>query len=392
MKLHLYLAAILLAGSAKAQLIISTYKAVTPVRVDSCLIPVDLSALSSMSTPVSNGSWNLSTVNWSTTPVVYAYKAKTAGFSNATYVDSNAVAFKSSTLSFTYNTWNNIQQTSTATNLLGDEILKRQAKSLAPATGNSLDSIVFPAQAVVYSRPLPIIKFPTTSGSVWLDSTVRSLNFNLTVTAAAVSNAPGQHVQRIKTVDSVVGWGSMKVPLFGKIGSSTVSVLQVHHYQITVDSFYLNGAPASSAPLALLGMSQGQTTTTAGTHFLRASAVRPLLQIVNSGATHSSTISRAYYNIVDLDEDVSVNTASLGTVKVYPNPVRGGQLSVDAVGNKGTALHYALADAMGRKILEGELTAAGGKIPLRQSMAPGIYYLQLSNAAGEPTTIPVDIQ
>jgi hypothetical protein len=391
MKRNLYALALLLAAtSLHAQINITTFKAVSTGSIDSCWVP-NATALASfpLFTPTANASWNLSSVALQSTPVVYTYKSKTSGFPTATYIDSDAVSLGNAATNVIYNRWLNIQQTSGATMLLGDEILKRTARTLGGATGNNVDSIVFPAQSVVYSRPLPIIKFPASMGSVWVDSAIRTVSFNMTVTAASVNNAPGVHVQRIRTVDSVVGWGQMKVPILGKLASTWNKVLQVHHYEIAVDSYYLNGAPAPATALAPFGLAQGQSTTTVKTNFLRASAVRPLLEVVHSGATHSSSAKTVYFNAVDLEEDLSVPLSGLGSVRVYPNPVQGGELKIEVSTNAGSNLNYQMIDVKGKPVMQGALDAKGGSLKLPRSTAPGIYYLTLSNAEGAKAVAPL---
>lgn len=384
---------LLIASSANSQITISTFKSVSAGSVDSCYVPTAAGLASlPLFAPASGGAWNLSAVAVQATPVVYTYKAKTSGFPTGTYVDSEAVNVGGTAASLSYNTWRNIKQGASNVSLLGDEILKRQAKSLAPFTGNSVDSIVFPAQAIVYSRPLPLIRFPATIGTVWLDSAIRTLNFNLTVTVASLNNVPGMQVRRIRTLDSVVGWGQMKMPISGKAGSTWINVLQVHHYEISVDSFYLNGSPVSAAMLAQLGLAQGQSSTVAKTNFLRAAAVRPLLEVEHSSPSHSSSASRVYFNAIDLSEDLSVFRPGLGTVRVYPNPVRNGKLTIEAPGNAGKGLRFQLVNIIGQEILQSNLGSTGGIVQLPPQLPSGIYYLTLENSDQSMAIIPVEIQ
>jgi hypothetical protein len=184
----------------------------------------------------------------------------------------------------------------------------------------------------------------------------------------------------------------MKVPMSGKLlGSIAYKVLQVHHYEIAVDSYYLNGSPAPAMALTPFGLAQGQTITTVKTNFLRALAVRPLLEVEHSGTTHTSSPKTVYFNAIDLQEDLSVATTGLGTVRVYPNPVQDGQLHIDVSANAGSNLNYLLIDVKGKPVLQGSLDAKGGALKLPRSTAPGIYYLTLTNAEQAKTVVPIEV-
>ena len=241
MKKLLYTAALFFtAHAAFGQAItIVSYKSISPGAVDSCAVPTPaaLSALPALGTPATNATWDLSGVALQSSFVIYAYRPKTSGFSTATYSDSTSYTLTPSS-AIDYKAWRNIEQKSSGIYIQGEEVLTRQAKSIGSITGNGIDSIVFPTQVLNYNTsPLRILKFPATIGTTWIDSTTRNLSFNLTVTTASLNNAPGEQRERRFTIDSVVGWGSMKVPIAGKTKSTLISVLQVHHYDRYIDSF-----------------------------------------------------------------------------------------------------------------------------------------------------------
>lgn len=121
---------------AQTLITISGFKPVSPGKVDSCALPTPAGSASlPLFTPATGTSWNLSTVAIAPTPVIYIYKAPTAGFPTGTFVDSNAVAFGTSAANLKYNSWRNVKQSSSATVVLGEEIVKRQAKGLGPYEG-----------------------------------------------------------------------------------------------------------------------------------------------------------------------------------------------------------------------------------------------------------------
>lgn len=394
------LTTLLFAGSARAQITISAAKAITPNSVDSCAVPMAtaMASLTYLGTPATNATWDLGSTAIQSTAVTYVYRAKTSGFSTATYSDSTTYNLAPSPMT-SYKAWRNIQQASGGVLLQGDEILTRQAKSLLGTTGNSLDSLVFPVQVISYNAPSPlrIIKFPATMGTVWLDSASRSVNFNVTVTAASLNNAPGQQRQRRIFLDSVVGWGSMKVPILGKTKSTSIPVLQVHHRDITLDSFFINGSPAPAMLLTPLGLSQGQSTTVLRTLFYRANATRPLIEMVHSAPSHTSPASTFYIHAQDLEEATAVpGIAAAGAIRVYPNPLRDNAvLHIDMLGNTLSGWSYSLVSVLGQQMAKGDWALDAGQdaadIRVPESLAAGVYYLMLRNAAGAASVVLVRV-
>ena len=391
MKKTLYtLGLLLLANTAFGQAItITAAKTIVPGSVDSCAVPTSaaLSALPSLGTPATNATWDLSGVAVQNTFVTYAYRAKTAGFSTATYSDSTTYILTSSSVA-SYKAWRNIQQGPGAVTIQGEEILTRQAKSIGSITGVAVDSIVFPTQVLSYNAsPLRILKFPSTIGTVWVDSAIRNLSFTLSVSAAGMNNVPGEQRERRLSVDSVVGWGSMVVPIVGKTKTTVMKVLQVHQYDISVDSFFLNGVAASPTVLAAMGATQGQSKTVARTYFYRANATRPLIELVHSTPSHSSSASTFYIHAVDLEEALGVaGITRAEDALVYPNPVTvGASIHLELPGVTSLNWRYAITNTVGQIVAQGspEMKGASGTatIAMPDRIAAGIYYLNLSKGS-----------
>ncbi len=400
MKKLLYtLLATLLTGSAFSQAItLSSSPTVVVGKIDSCGVPsaAGLAVLPSIAA-ATNASWDFTGVSLNPAPYTYKYIAKTAGFPSATLgIDSVTYAL-SATSPYSYKAWPNVLQSSTGVAILGEEILTRQAKGLGAATGNNIDSIIFPTQVMTFSAPLRSLKFPATYGTVWIDSAIRTLNINLTVTAASLNNAPGQQRQKRIYLDSVVGWGRMKVPVFGKAGSAYIPVLQMHHTDTQIDSFFLNGSPASATLLAAVGAIQGQSTTVARTYFYRAGAFRPLIEAVHSTPSHSSTVSKMFIHAVDVPDATGVPYVSAEAFRAYPNPLRaGGQLHIEMQDNPGSGWSYALVNIEGQAFAEGALPQLAVKksadVSLPQGLAAGIYYLTLKDASAQLSVLPVSVE
>lgn len=382
---------LLIAGDAMSQAItLNSSPTINTSKIDSCGIPSSLATLPSIA-PATNASWDFGTTALQATPFTYQYRTKTPGFSTASFADSNTYNLSVSA-GIGFKVWRNIAQGSSGVTVVGEEVLTRQAKSLSPITGNSLDSFIIPTQVIAFSTPLPIIKFPATMSSAWAATTPRTVNFNITATAFGLNNAPGQVKEIRSHLDSVVGWGRMKVPVIGKSKSSSyIPVLQVRHRDVAIDSFYLNGSLAPAAVVSALGLTQGQRTVTSSTYFYRAAAFRPLLEGLHLDSNFSTSLSRVYLHAVDLPEDVSVPSLSSGTVRIYPNPLTKGPLHVE-MANVKEGWSYALMNVAGQQVANGDLSANLSTIALPEHLNSGIYYLQLEHASGESLIMPLEIE
>jgi hypothetical protein len=272
-------------------------------------------------------------------------------------------------------------------------VLKRQARPLGAITGNSLDSIVVPAQVITYNNALPILKFPATMSSKWGATAVRNAAFSLTVTAASINNAPGLHKQIHTSLDSVVGWGKMKVPIAGKTASAWIPVLQVQHFDTELDSFFLNGSPAPTALLSAIGLAQGQSNTVARTYFYRAAAYRPLCEAVHAAPAHSSSVSKLYLHALDLPEEYDYAAPSVsGTweIWIYPNPAPNGRLHIHMPANAGPGWTYSLTNVAGQQVAKGALL--NNEIDLPKGLPKGAYYVLLAHPGHLQTTLPIIIE
>jgi len=395
MKTLLYtLVASFLASPSIAQIIITSSPTINPGKIDSCNLPTPaaLAALPSLA-PVLNGSWNIGSTALQPAPFTYTYKTKTSGFSAASFSDSMSYELGAAS-GLQYTCWRNVQQTGTGVSILGEEILKRQAKGLGTFTGDPLDSLVFSPQVIAYNNSLPILKLPATLSSKWAATTPRVVNFMVTIGAVGLSNAPGQHKQIRSHLDSVVGWGKMKVPIAGKGASAWIPVLQVQHRDIAVDSFFLGGSPAPDNLLIGIGLTQGQSDTVSRTYFYRAGAYRPLVEAVHMAPSHSSTVSKLYMHALDLPEEPNAvpSVSAADDIRVYPNPVRNGKLNIDLRGYAGERWSYTLININGQQIAGGKLSSGNTSISLPADLQAGVYWISLIQADELMSVLPVTVE
>ncbi len=289
-----------------------------------------------------------------------------------------------------------MQQSATGIVIPGEEILKRQAISLAAITTDILDSVVFPLQAIRYNNALPVIQLPARLGGRWEATTTRSVDFLVTVNSYGLDKEPAEHRQTRRYLDSVVGWGRMRVPIPGKGSSEWIQVLQVQHSDIVLDSFFLSGAPAPAALLGAIGVTQGQITTYPSTYFYRAGAFRPLAEAIHSGPTHGSGLLSFFMHAQNLPVPVSVQSASAsGSFRMYPNPAKGGAIRIELPDNSKAGWRYVLTGISGQVIASGELPLDGNRrsaqVQLPATVSSGIYYMSLSQDGSVIGTLPLTV-
>ena len=137
--------------------------------------------------------------------------------------------------------------------------------------------------------------------------------------------------------------------------------------------------------LSGLGASQGQTTTIARTYFYRANATRPLIELVHSTPSHSSSASKLYIHALDLEEATSVPALQpAGDIHIYPNPITpGGKIQIALPVDAADGWQYTITNTTGRIVAQGVLVPkmSTGLATLRmpKDVAAGAYYLSLQN-------------
>jgi hypothetical protein len=212
----------------------------------------------------------------------------------------------------------------------------------------------------------------------------------VTISAVGLNNEPAQHKQVRRYLDSVVGWGNMRVPIPGGGASAWMPVLQVQHSDIVLDSFFLSGAPADPTLLGAIGVTQGQTSTTAYTYFYRAGSYRPLAEALHFGPNHTSAPVLFYMHTKDLPRPVGVPGLLAGNdVHIYPNPLRGGPLHIEVPGTDAEGWTYSAMNVQGQCIAEGGLQLRSGRraeIRLPEQLVAGIYYITIFHT-NEPVSV-----
>ena len=255
-------------------------------------------------------------------------------------------------------------------------VLQAQSFSLTAATGGANDVLAVPAQTVpVNTLALPL---PLAVGTRVVRSTRPVTLTNLTIAAQGLSQAPFRYVQRSTSMDSVAGWGTLRLPVAGAgAGSAPMPVLLVRRRLIAIDSFYLGSQPAPPALLSALGFSQGRSSYTFSQRFFRANSAQPALSFFYANSTYS-TVTGGSYSAERLP--LATRDAALAAaVGLSPNPAHDAFALTVPAGplNAATAT---LRNALGQVVFTRPLglPAAGGTASFDvRGLAPGVYTLQL---------------
>ncbi|MDO7845790.1 T9SS type A sorting domain-containing protein [Hymenobacter sp. M29] len=271
----------------------------------------------------------------------------------------------------------------------------RQPLSIRTNTGGANDSVVINAQTVRYGTGTAgIVDFPLplTVGSRNQTFFRFGVTGTLTVAAAGLNRAPFRIVQRYTYVDSVAGWGTVRIPVAGRsTGSGPLPVLLVRSRVIRQDSVYLNGAPAPAALLAAFGITQGAITAGYYDGFWRTGSAQPVAELYYPNRQYATP------NFADYSTESTVLAARASSAlaeawQAWPNPLAAGQdLRLALPGAlPGQPVQLTITNALGRAVLSQPLPLTGGTATLpavaTEALRPGLYLLTLRQGAQQATS------
>ncbi|MCW3120707.1 MAG: hypothetical protein JWQ38_199 [Flavipsychrobacter sp.] len=270
-------------------------------------------------------------------------------------------------------------------------IVKRDSYDLFSFTGGAFDTLVITAQHLLYSSPCAKIAFPATYNTKWSSSYSSDLAIELSV-APGLSHAPGYMRRYVTEVDSVTGWGKMRVKDFSGVPSDSFHVLQVQTRIATTDSFFVNGAPFPGILVTQLNLQQGQSDTIYQQNYYQPMQVTPLAQVTFTDGTYSQPRSALTQVKQMIGTTGKAGMTNEGLVHVYPNPVSGNNISVTLPNTKRTWA-YALVNISGKVIKKGELqiNSMQASLEFPASVTTGIYYLKLTDNEGNEHITPIDV-
>ncbi len=331
-------------------------------------------------TAATNASWDMTgAVSTTSVASILHVNPYTSGFASAQYADSGTYSFGP----FSYQA--SVQNAIAPTAFLeyGEHIYRKGFSLVGVAPGaTTTDSFVVDAQNDIYSTPRTAISFPATYHSTWTSNYNLDFTYHLTYTIV-YNNVPGYVREFITELDSVVGWGQMRVLELNGDTSGYMDVLQIRSDVSVMDSFYLNGSPAPSALLSSFNVTQGMVTVSNTQYYVRPNEVTPLAEVsfddstyssANGAQTHAQRLAAGPAGVATL-----INN---GNIAVYPNPVVDRNIYLDIPTAKANdRWTYDLTDINGKNVLCGNLlpNIVHAQIKLPSELSSGIYYLNVSN-------------
>ena len=257
-----------------------------------------------------------------------------------------------------------------------------QSFSLTATTGVPGDVLSVPAQNIATNLlrlPLPL----TSTTRVVRDSRVVS-NALLTAALLGYNQAPFRYVQRVTTVDSVAGWGTLRIPVAGSAtGSAPLPVLLVQRRVVQQDSFYLNGQPALALILAGLGQTQGNKTYSFQQAFYRQNAAQYVLGLTYASSAFTTPTVATYSAETAIPlAATAAREVAMGGLTAWPNPVARGQALSFTLATVAPAqpLHLTVRDALGR-VVASAVAPNGGPATL-PALPAGLYLAEAEAADG----------
>ena len=196
--------------------------------------------------------------------------------------------------------------------------------SIATVSGGATDSIYFPVASLRYSSPRVYFKFPMTANSVWKTNFKDTTPLQLSVALFGLNKTPGMRVAQYTFLDTIVGWGTLKLKNPSGGTALNYAVLLKRETATRLDSFFLGDAPAPPAIIAAFGLTQGAVTvSTTRNTFIGIGFNEPFLYISTNTAGAINAISRAVLPNLGLTGSRETPNYAVAT-NVYPNPTTEG--------------------------------------------------------------------
>lgn len=330
-----------------------------------------------------NGTWDYGTNTGNDLSTYDYYPEMDTLFSNQG-VDVYGIGFKSLTPTLGYNVYYEFDFNA---NAVEDKMMyvDQQAYGLGAISGNSKDSLKIPLQAWYWGNPRTMVKFPFTNKDSWSSVSYRKMNFTLNVAAAGLNNAPGNHVYYLFKKDTIVGYGKMR--LYTDKGPSVYyDVLIDKISQFSVDSFYLNGAPAPALILGAFGISQNQITDVNNRYNFYRKGTYSYLMSVAFGAENFNTPVNIFTNTDGLITTSTTNPETTFSTVLYPNPVNTLQVHMLVKGKDVSQSTYIISDMIGRVVQKGATNYQNGLInfDLDPTLLNGQYIINILDGSNKP--------
>ncbi len=328
-----------------------------------------------------NSTWNYSAY---TSPNTFSivYTKEEDPFYTAEGIDVYALGFKLLNAQLGYNLFFEYDFNNNGVEDKGVYI-SPQVYSLQQLTGNAADNITFPLQGYILNNPRKIMQFPMTAGTSWESTSNYSTDFTLKVAAFGLNDVPARHAYTTVRKDTIVGWGKMSV--YTANGPSiSYDVLMDRSVQYSIDSFYLNGAPAPAALLNAFSVTQGQIAGLSHAYnFYRAGTFNYLMRFFYGTDATFSNVAGTFVTLENLTTSTSSTqeiSKDVYTTVLFPNPSNGEEINLIFIGKAFDQVSYQINDIAGRTIQKSENQDMYDNkltIDLGKNISSGMYIIQV---------------
>jgi hypothetical protein len=370
-------------GSAQITLTSSGYSVASIKGTDTLLRTSSFDTAFPSFARATNATWDLSTLVYDS--LLYAAYYVNADTSAAQFADSQLFTFDG------YYYTANIQSSILSSGYVQTVYDVNPASYSLPTGGT--DSLWFDAQHVLYSTPDTLIAFPATYGTSWTSTSKYTVGFHISFTYAGYSHSQGTNPTMLTELDSVIGWGKMRVKTLSDSASGYMNVLQVRSKQVYVDSYYVGGSRPSFLVLSAFGITEPTVNSFYSILFYRAGSVTPLARVSYPDSTYSKP-SSVMVDQRELMKPTGVTAvANEGTIVIAPNPVTANRtLSVDLPSSTG-AWSFDVINITGNVVTSGKLGANTQHATLQlPSTAPaGIYYIRMYHNGNQMAVKAIDV-
>jgi Secretion system C-terminal sorting domain len=197
--------------------------------------------------------------------------------------------------------------------------------SIANISGGATDSIYITASTFRYSSPFTYYKFPMTANSVWKTNYKDTTNIQVSVALLSLNKTPGMRVAQYTALDTIVGWGTLKLKNPSGGTALSYAVLLQRETRTRIDSFFLGGAPAPAVIMGAFGLTQGNVTVFPPIlTFLGIGFNEPFLYISTTTAGGIFAVTRAVSPTLGLTTGSRETPDYAVATTVYPNPTNEG--------------------------------------------------------------------
>ena len=273
-----------------------------------------------------NQTWDYTALKDSTPSIYRYYRTPAANFgvipeifADATHAFNSTVFFQAFPLPF------RVYEKLDATGHGQVGYLSLGAKySVATISGGATDTLYFPVASLRFTSQPFLYKFPMTANTFWRNSYKDTTFLQLSVAAFGLNKVPGMRVAQYTSLDTVIGWGTLR--LRNPSGGTALSyaVLLKRATQTRLDSFFLGDAPAPAALMGAFGLTQGAVTVYSTYYsFLGVGFNEPFLRIYTNAAGAVNQVTRAVSPNLGLTGSHETPNYVVATT-VYPNPTTEG--------------------------------------------------------------------